>query len=151
MTGTCLECIVHGKEPQCIDIAERNRLLEMAAAIRSYREALHMKRENVADKLRANLEGDGILEKFPSIRSYLTDNKWDDGSERATSTLLAFAEDGMVKVCLNDRHNSRSAWASGKNMQAAMESLESALEADCVEWRGSKGRGPAGRGEPIPY
>lgn len=72
---------------------------------------------------------------FPSIWEYLSTDAWPDGSARQSSTLTIFVEGGRVKVCLSDRENDRSAWASGESLEEAAMSLERALGQDTVEWR----------------
>lgn len=72
---------------------------------------------------------------FPTLWEYLSADAWPDGSERETSTVTMFVEQGMVKVCLSDRANDRSAWSSGETLEEAVLSLEGALAADRTDWR----------------
>jgi len=92
------------------------------------------------------LDGDSaVLQNFPTIYDYLTCIQYTGGEARVPSTLLAFVEDGMWKMCLNDRDNARSAWSAGRSAIECLKSLESSLEAATVEWRRSAG---AGKGKP---
>lgn len=89
--------------------------------------------------------GDGWLpSKFPAVWEYLAVSVWDDGSARETATLLLFCEDGQVKVCLNDREAQRSAWASGRTLDDALEALEGGLEEGSTSWRKSVRKRPRG-------
>jgi hypothetical protein len=73
--------------------------------------------------------------RFPALGEYLTLDRWDDDSDRRTSTLLLFCEAGRWTACLNDRECGRSAWASGETPEAALEALEDSLANDCAAWR----------------
>jgi len=75
---------------------------------------------------------------FPTLWSYLADATWSDGSARSTSTLTLFVEDGLVKLCLNDRELKRTCWSTGGTLEASAEALESRLAADNADWRGVK-------------
>jgi len=83
----------------------------------------------------------GWVAKWPAVTSHLFDLKYDDGTPRATSTLMILGEHGVVKVCLNDREEARSAWVSGRAVDEALEALEAGLVADSLDWRAR----PAGR------
>lgn len=71
------------------------------------------------------------------LREYMSDGKWEDGSERLTSTLLLLWEDGVYKGCLHDRAMERSLWAAGPSMTHVMEALESMLAEGTGQWRRS--------------
>lgn len=100
-----------------------------------------MKREDGTRAMRAALDQDPVLSAYPTLCGYLADQSWDDGSERVTSTLLFFVEEARVKVCLNDRHNARSLWSSGKQVDTALESLECMLNTEEPDWKASRQRG----------
>ena len=74
-------------------------------------------------------------EMYPSLVGYLSCDRFDDGSPRQTATLLLFFESGGLKVCLNDRHLSRSAFVTAPNFAEVMDTLESGLTNDTLEWR----------------
>jgi len=73
--------------------------------------------------------------RWPVLASHLFDATFEDGTPRVTSTLMVLAELGVVKVCLNDREEARSAWVSGRTVDEALEALENGLAADSVDWR----------------
>lgn len=110
-----------------------------------------MKRLVEGPQLRADIARDDLLSDYGELVNYLVDTEFDDGSARRTSTLLVFVEDGVVKVCLNDRENGRSAWASGKTLRSALESLNAAVGSDCAEWKGSRASGPGNRTHTPPF
>lgn len=82
-------------------------------------------------------EGESFAKKYAAIMEYLTADKWPEGEERQVSTLLVFSEDGIFKVCLNDRDMGRSLWVSGPSIPDALEALESTLRHGGGEWRAS--------------
>lgn len=110
-----------------------------------------MKRLVDGPQLRADLKRDDILVDYATLGDYLSDTEFDDGSSRRTSTLLVFVEDGVIKVCLNDRENGRSAWASGKTLRSALQSLNDSVRDDVAEWKGSRATGPGNRSHTIPF
>lgn len=80
-----------------------------------------------------------FAEQFPTLNDYLTVTKWDDGRIRTTATLLIFVDNGSLKVCINDRDNSRSAFVSEATFAALLDTLEAKLTAETLDWR-MKGR-----------
>lgn len=76
-----------------------------------------------------------LASRYPAIFEHLTETSWPSGKARTTSTLLSFAEDGMVKLNLHDRSAGRSLWVSGDSWDAAMQGLEQLLESGKGEWR----------------
>ena len=88
---------------------------------------------------------DGVFdERFagahPAIHEYLTVPM--DGPSRGsqTATLLVFAEDGLFKVCLNDRSIGCSTFAAGAGIYEALLCLEERLSSGTAEWRKAKRR-----------
>lgn len=70
-----------------------------------------------------------------SVVEYITTDTWEDGSSRETSTVTAFSDDGVVKLCLNDRDRERTCWVSGRTLLEALIRLEEALRSGVVDWR----------------
>lgn len=83
-------------------------------------------------------------ELMPAMREFLTMCVWEDGSARATGTLVAFADGGVMKVLLNDKDADRIAVVSGKTFYDAVEAAEEGLALDSLDWR--RNRQPQGRG-----
>lgn len=84
---------------------------------------------------------EGVLKAHPATVEYLTLEEWSPGKPRQRSTLTMFIEDGHVKLCLNDRDQARTGWASGATLEAALEALEADLAAGLTEWRPSAPKG----------
>ncbi len=78
---------------------------------------------------------DAFSKEFPALFEYLTLCVWDDGSPRVPATLLVFCEDGLFKICLNDRASGRSAWAAAASWERAFAVMEAMLASGDVEWR----------------
>lgn len=88
-----------------------------------------------------------VLDAVPGVREMLTETRFPDGSNRLTSTLLLFIEAGVVKVCLHDRDQGQTAWASGASVGDVLEALEAGLQGDTLQWKASykKGGGKGGK------
>lgn len=84
----------------------------------------------------------GVLPQLPGLMEFLTVDSYPDGEVRQRSTLLVFVEEGVVKVCLNDRAEERSLWRSAASMEDCLLELETALQSEGTDWRKSgKGKG----------
>jgi hypothetical protein len=95
---------------------------------------------------RAASGGGEFSSAFPGLFEMLSLTQYSDGAARRTATLTVFCDAGECKVCLNDRDNGLTAWASGDDVFGAMRALEAALVGDTVVWRAAgqdlrKGRG----------
>lgn len=73
--------------------------------------------------------------KFPALVEFLTELAFEDGTPREPSTLLTFIEDGVWKLCLNDRALGRTLWVSGDTFTSTVESMERSLEDGTGCWR----------------
>lgn len=85
------------------------------------------------------------VESHPALWEYLTLTRWEGGEERATSTITLFAEDGVVKACLNDRALGRSLWAAADTVYEAIDALEGILASGSADWRGHRTGGKGRR------
>lgn len=72
---------------------------------------------------------------FPALVEFLTLSVWEDGTPRALGTLTLFVQDGLWKVCLNDKDASRIAFVSGKTPDDALGSAEANLASAALDWR----------------
>lgn len=72
---------------------------------------------------------------FPNLFAYMGQTAWEDGTPRLTTTVLFFIERGELKLCISDRDLQRSAFITGSDFQSLLESVETALEDDSVDWR----------------
>jgi len=77
----------------------------------------------------------------PTLWDYLTQLVWEDGTVRRTATLTIFAEDGLLKVCINDRDSARSLWASDETWAGTFEALEALLGDPKAPWRCTNANG----------
>jgi len=74
----------------------------------------------------------------PALHEYLTLEKYPDGGQRQTATLLLFVEGTEWKGCLRDRDTSRTLWASAGSLLDVIETLELILQSDDAQWRKDK-------------
>lgn len=86
-----------------------------------------------------------FAKRHPELWSHLADEQYEDGSPRERSTLMVFVEDGLVKLCLNDRDQNRTAWISALTLQEAMGALEKGLAGGRLDWRVKRPQGGSGR------
>lgn len=76
---------------------------------------------------------------YPTLMEYLSEDRYEDGTPRRTSTLAVFVQDGQVKCSLNDRDLDRVAFVSAETVEGCMAVLEAKLKESSIEWRDSKG------------
>jgi hypothetical protein len=77
-----------------------------------------------------------LVDKVPYLLDALTSVKWDDGTKRERSTVSVFIEDGIVKVCLNDKNLQASLYRSAASILGALQALDKALSpAGDQDWR----------------
>jgi len=76
-----------------------------------------------------------FLSDYPTVWSYLTDSKWDDGSRRERATILIVADGGVVKLWLGDKACNRSCWTTGESLEQAFTILEEQLSTSSAAWR----------------
>lgn len=72
---------------------------------------------------------------YPTLHEMLTATQYGDNQPRVTSTLLIFVENGILRFCLNDRDNSRSAFFTAETFSDGLEAIDSALLSNKVDWR----------------
>jgi len=89
--------------------------------------------------------GSLLVRRAPTLYQWLSDDRWDDGSQRATSTLLLFVEDGCLKGCLNDREGGRSVFVTADSVESLLDELEAGLSQDSLAWRAKPGQSKKGR------
>lgn len=74
-------------------------------------------------------------ERWPNVAAFMTQARWEDGSERATATLLFFEEAGAIKVCLHDRAEGNVCFITGAGLLDCLDALEEVLEGGDAGWR----------------
>jgi len=79
---------------------------------------------------------DGPFQRmYPTLHEMLTAIQYEDNQPRTTSTLLVFCENGVLRMCLNDRDNSRSAFFTAETVEDCLQGINDALTAGRVDWR----------------
>jgi len=76
--------------------------------------------------------------RWPEIYHHLVDSVWPDGKARETSSLTVFAEDGLFKVCLNNKAEGFVCFMSGPGFYAVLDALQESLADGSVDWRKSR-------------
>lgn len=72
---------------------------------------------------------------FPHLWEFGSEATFADGSHRQLPTLTVFAEQGLWKLCLNDRAEGQVAFVSGATLTAALHALEAGLRDGTLDWR----------------
>jgi len=83
-------------------------------------------------------KGDDFKDQFPHVSAFWEQATYDDGSPRQSGTIIIFVQDGMLKACVSDRDNGRSAFVTAPTFQALWELIEHGLAEAKLEWRGIK-------------
>ncbi len=99
-----------------------------------------LKKPSVAARTDSSLNG-GVCtfsSLHPSLSEWMTAEVWEDSSKRRLPSLTIFSEDGLVKICVNDKATERVAFVSGPSLREALQSIEDGLTRDSLEWRRSK-------------
>lgn len=73
--------------------------------------------------------------QYPYLHAMLTSQKYEDGTPRITSTLLIFSDNGVLRFCLNDRDNNRSAFFTDSTFEWILEKVEQSVAMGTVEWK----------------
>lgn len=85
----------------------------------------------------------------PTLFEFLTAVKYDDGSPRVTGTFLIFLDGGVLKMCINDRDNNRSAFVEAESMFSLWSQAELLMREEELDWK--MNRRYSGGGEKPPF
>lgn len=77
----------------------------------------------------------GDKEKYEALLEMMTETRYEDGTERKTSTITLFCDQDGLKACLSDRDANRTAWATAESFAALLATLERGIREDRLEWR----------------
>lgn len=89
-----------------------------------------------------------LAQGYPSLWEFLSATVWPDSDPpeaRQTGTITIFAEDGWVKVFLNDRAQSLQHCVTGATLSEALTEADDAVAADATPWRPVKPKPAGGR------
>lgn len=90
-----------------------------------------------------------FLRSYPTLAAFLTDTQYDDRSPRTTATILIFCENGILRLCLNDRDNNRSVFFTSETVEGCLICAENALCSNGVEWRTRNSYNRGGQSTPF--
>jgi len=82
-----------------------------------------------------------FAKRCPALFAYLTDDMWEDGTDRETSTILIFVDGGVYKAWVNDRALARSLWVAGATIQGLLDTANEALASNETVWRAQHNNG----------
>ena len=92
----------------------------------------------------APLPSDGYWGKLSDLCEWLSVSQWEDGSARATGTLMLFAEDGRWKAWLHDRDGSCGAFVSSDGLGSLLQAVNKLVSQPGGDWRPDKKGGRKG-------
>ena len=90
-----------------------------------------------AEQVEANGSTPVFAENYPHIWRFLKESRRTENFQK-TGCLTVFWEDGVFKVCLNDRPNYRSCFVSHQELAGALRIADRGLRSKGLKWR-SKG------------
>ena len=76
-----------------------------------------------------------ILPLGTALFDHMTQQSWEDGSERPTTTLSISYGDGRFLGCVRDRATARIAYLSGDTLSELLDAIQQALESEQMVWR----------------
>lgn len=97
--------------------------------------------KNVPGLVKPQLVADEMSESYSLLWDHLTQDTWDDGTKRETSTLLIFYQDGFLKGMVKDPNEKACMWAAGLSLSELLATLEEKLGDPAAEWRADRGAG----------
>lgn len=80
-------------------------------------------------------EDSSFEKKYPVLAEFMQRRLWDKDKLRTPGSLVIFCEEGLFKVCLNDKDSCSVAFVSKKSFQEALEAAERGLKEDKLDWR----------------
>jgi hypothetical protein len=75
-----------------------------------------------------------VLKGCPTVWDFLTVTTV-EGKSRMTSTISMWVQDGALTLCLNERDQNLSLFATGADLEEAYNELQAHLESDSPPWR----------------
>lgn len=84
------------------------------------------------------LSGGDWSKWYPALCEFLSMHAWEDGTARATGTVMLLSEDGRWKAWVHDRDSLEGLFVSGSTPDAVLSSVEALLVAGDGEWRPDK-------------
>ena len=82
-----------------------------------------------------SLTDPAFASQYPLLWSYVTQNKWEDGTPRQTASFLVFSDDGVLKMMLRDREAGLCLWVAGATVMGLFDAVEGALGDPKADWR----------------
>lgn len=78
---------------------------------------------------------DKFASAYPLLHSYLTQNRWPDGSPRETSSIILFVDGPTCKAMLRDKDEGLCLWVASTSLWLVFDVLEAKLADPAAEWR----------------
>lgn len=75
------------------------------------------------------------VKKFPHLVEFLTETKYEDGSERKTGTLFIFVQDGVWKGMVKDPDAGEVLWTTADGLFGLLKVMDGKVSDDKADWR----------------
>lgn len=75
---------------------------------------------------------------YPLLWEFLSQTKYEDGSERRLPTITLFLGTEGLQACLNDRDQGLAAFVTATTLEGLWGALEEGLKKDSLDWRVSQ-------------
>ncbi|MCJ7620357.1 MAG: hypothetical protein MUP64_09095 [Anaerolineae bacterium] len=75
------------------------------------------------------------VKRYPTMLSFLCDEKYDDGGVRELSALSVSIREGDVLLALNDKDLKQSVYTQAHSFEDGMKLMEEALREGKAQWR----------------
>ena len=93
-----------------------------------------------ADQVQSNGSSPVFAENYPHLYRFLAESRKTENFSK-TGSMTVFWEDGVFKVCLNDRPNYRSCFVSDRELAGALRIADRGLGSRGLRWRSKGYRG----------
>jgi len=77
----------------------------------------------------------GDMMDYPNIYQFMMDLKYDDGSPRVPGSISFFTHLGVLKACINDKDNARTAFVEALTIHELWTKCDMAIADGCTEWK----------------
>lgn len=95
-------------------------------------------RPKVATEAAGLADDPTFREAYPTLWDHLTQDRWEDGTARQTSSMLLFRDGGVFKVMFRDKDAGACLWIAVQSPLNAFDALEAALCDPRADWRADR-------------
>jgi len=79
--------------------------------------------------------------KYPTLWAYMSQTKWEDGTDRLPAGIMVFLQDGIFKARFTENETGKLLWIAAPSIFGVLEALEMALNVPQPDWRNDRRAG----------